>query len=1073
MMESQQASKKTKKPKRRQGAFVPVDNLSSPRSIDIPSTPLRNTAYTNKRRDPKVIEDINNSSKHFLPIPDESVRSISKSPLQNVNVISDEEFEPIHDHTPLKKQRTSLSKKSIGLLLSSPRDAASSKNMNNNSIISIAFNISGTLTSFDVKGKSQSQDKMIMKFTSNRQGKGPRISFIFNGFEIRRGDLDLIRDCKEVIFDENNSCLGTILKSKRTLLASRTGTIVETKCLLWANNGDISDNKIKKIYEILSQNDRIHVTRKSKKRDLTNYLIVEGKEETNFKLAEETLKNAFQSRPKTGNFLKKPLNSLTRRSTSKGLSNFSASHQIKIPRNDTQGGISSSSFYSNSSNSHKEEWSSGLQSLRKSTRKTKNSEKTALALEDIGSEYEVPETFKPSLCYKFDDATSYTITEQDFKCLYNKDWINDTILDFFTKYFIEQSIKAGTLNKNDVSIMSSFFYTKLISDPSNYYGNVKKWVSNSKLFEKKFVVVPINMNYHWFGCIITNLDHLLRYYKYKDEKGKEAHRGDTDVNIPGNEKCKTVKDTVSSDSVTTEQGDNAPDTTPRESVSKNQNEPEESSNISNNSKLEETNTEEEKLNTIQEDISEDMPIVQILTYDSLRQSHTREIDAIKEFIIGYAEDKYNITLDKANIKMKTCLVPQQPNMSDCGVHVILNTKKFFENPTDTWSMWRTSKLRNKNSSKEINTYFEKSTRGQARKKLRNILLALQADYVDYLKGNNIYPKTSDDDISDNSNEDIEIIENYEDYRKESEEQGTKEKDENAVEQLKPLADALKSEPPSPELNRHEQEEGQLAEKHGMDSNNIAEKNYQDTGMEADTENGFDSINAQSDPSDSAMNDTSPERVQYRIVRTASESLSPPRISTRKFLESSPSKKNTSGDEQGVKSKYFGNSVLKSRSLEFDPHQMNTSSSSLSNVSDASPDKALKEKRDISSPMLRTKVVSPSPETSQNIIISDVEDNNDDVNLLGNGKTEHLDNFEQVRADLAKELADDDEEGENDFMLDFNTETNDKQLPKKVYGHRHGVPLAAKTAFFEGSNNSLSQEITPSAEIHTISLDEEE
>ena len=133
--------------------------------------------------------------------------------------------------------------------------------------------------------------------------------------------------------------------------------------------------------------------------------------------------------------------------------------------------------------------------------------------QDIDSEYETPEPFKPSLCYKFDDSTSYTITNQDFKCLYNKDWINDTILDFFTKYFIEESIKKNIISKSEVSIMSSFFYTKLISDPENYYDNVKKWVSNSNLFEKKYVVIPINMNFHWFGCIITNLDELLKFVK--------------------------------------------------------------------------------------------------------------------------------------------------------------------------------------------------------------------------------------------------------------------------------------------------------------------------------------------------------------------------------------------------------------------------------------------------------------------------------------------------------------------------------------------------------------------------------
>lgn len=155
--------------------------------------------------------------------------------------------------------------------------------------------------------------------------------------------------------------------------------------------------------------------------------------------------------------------------------------------------------------------------------------------------------------------------------------------------------------------MSSFFYTKLISDPTDYYANVQNWVTNCDLFNKQYVVVPINMNFHWFGCIITNLDAILRFFeKLSDnEKAKLARKPKDEPKVSPSPAGQDIISRLSSRSTTPLVAEEEDD---------------------------------------DDSVSVSAPIIRILTFDSLRQTHSREIDPIKDFLIAYAKDKYGIDL---------------------------------------------------------------------------------------------------------------------------------------------------------------------------------------------------------------------------------------------------------------------------------------------------------------------------------------------------------------------------------------------------------------------------------------------
>ena len=66
-----------------------------------------------------------------------------------------------------------------------------------------------------------------------------------------------------------------------------------------------------------------------------------------------------------------------------------------------------------------------------------------------------------------------------------------------------------------VHIFTTFWFSRLTSKPSpiearkdpvkRRYDRVKRWTRKVNIFEKDFVVVPINENYHWYRKILFKM----------------------------------------------------------------------------------------------------------------------------------------------------------------------------------------------------------------------------------------------------------------------------------------------------------------------------------------------------------------------------------------------------------------------------------------------------------------------------------------------------------------------------------------------------------------------------------------
>ncbi|XP_041352228.1 sentrin-specific protease 6-like [Gigantopelta aegis] len=108
-----------------------------------------------------------------------------------------------------------------------------------------------------------------------------------------------------------------------------------------------------------------------------------------------------------------------------------------------------------------------------------------------------------------------TITNEDLFCLNEGEFLNDVIIDFYLKYLYLE--KLSETDRKKIHIFSSFFYKCLTQkQPRNSlpedvakkspavrrHSRVKTWTRHADLFEKDFILIPINEHAHWFLAII-------------------------------------------------------------------------------------------------------------------------------------------------------------------------------------------------------------------------------------------------------------------------------------------------------------------------------------------------------------------------------------------------------------------------------------------------------------------------------------------------------------------------------------------------------------------------------------------
>ncbi|KAG8920183.1 hypothetical protein FRC00_010371 [Tulasnella sp. 408] len=94
------------------------------------------------------------------------------------------------------------------------------------------------------------------------------------------------------------------------------------------------------------------------------------------------------------------------------------------------------------------------------------------------------------------------ITRGDFGRLEPDEFLNDTLIEFGLKLWQNDLKEKNPQLADDIWVFNSFFYKKLSNRKVEGYPSVKKWTAKVDIFRKKFIVVPINENLHWYLAII-------------------------------------------------------------------------------------------------------------------------------------------------------------------------------------------------------------------------------------------------------------------------------------------------------------------------------------------------------------------------------------------------------------------------------------------------------------------------------------------------------------------------------------------------------------------------------------------
>lgn len=264
-----------------------------------------------------------------------------------------------------------------------------------------------------------------------------------------------------------------------------------------------------------------------------------------------------------------------------------------------------------------------------------------------------------------------TVTTEDVACLAPGEFLNDVIIDFYLKYIFFE--KLSPADKERTHILSSFFYKRLTQRSTNsssdtftstqdrMHSQVRTWTKNVDIFEKDFVIVPINESSHWYLAVICF-------------PGKDRPTVVSEINEEDDESDTKNED---HDNKTGEEAQNGADgdddvflfrspfATDRKKTPK-QNQGKSSS----------------------KQIITSQPC--ILVFDSLGCTRQRCLLNLRNYLkCEWRERKKEPeakSFDKDAIKGSHPKVPGQDNFCDCGVYVCQYVESFFADPITDFSL---------------------------------------------------------------------------------------------------------------------------------------------------------------------------------------------------------------------------------------------------------------------------------------------------------------------------------------------------------------------------------------------------
>lgn len=107
-----------------------------------------------------------------------------------------------------------------------------------------------------------------------------------------------------------------------------------------------------------------------------------------------------------------------------------------------------------------------------------------------------------------DDPECVEVHYSDIKCLAPEAFLSSTIMNFYIRY-LQRPVSATGKSRSDNHFFSTYFYGKVKeavlskrNDKATVFSKLRRWWKGVNIFEKAYILLPINEDYHWSLVII-------------------------------------------------------------------------------------------------------------------------------------------------------------------------------------------------------------------------------------------------------------------------------------------------------------------------------------------------------------------------------------------------------------------------------------------------------------------------------------------------------------------------------------------------------------------------------------------
>ncbi|XP_068221307.1 uncharacterized protein [Palaemon carinicauda] len=287
-----------------------------------------------------------------------------------------------------------------------------------------------------------------------------------------------------------------------------------------------------------------------------------------------------------------------------------------------------------------------------------------------------------------------SITTDDYACLEEEQFLNDVIIDFYLKWLLQS--KLSEAHRTRTHVFSTFFYKRLTSKPKKgrrphaieddpklsaaekRHSRVKSWTKNVDIFEKDFIIIPINEHAHWFLAIIC-YPGLSGPVRVSD--GQPISR--TAADRPKKRRSTRPRNRIEQIPIIDDGEWSDRDEAEGEEDELEEEDDDEDPPPSKKSKLEGEPSEESEQLSAESNTPSAIRQPCILIFDSLSGANrVRIVATLRDYLtVEHKVRKNSEKLFNRDTMKGACpRVPQQMNYSDCGIYTLQFAESFFEHP---------------------------------------------------------------------------------------------------------------------------------------------------------------------------------------------------------------------------------------------------------------------------------------------------------------------------------------------------------------------------------------------------------